>query len=1197
MKFNKILMLLILLLTFGLFAQDSNDKYSDINWKELSDADAERILGDMYAPKFFKSNGDKTQIKELIVSGNKITTILFNYGSICAPNRLSGTADLVWEGLGYGFEFTPLAASLVKGPDGENIKLVSDSYKLTTQGDYSESGDKWGWLPKAGYVDPDQDEIASLNAADKNGDGKPDSWPERWYSAGAQKYIWPAFLGDQASAPDEEVYFVVDDYSNAEFPYYPFDNDSTKRGLGLDMECRIIQFNNPLAEDALFLVYNVSNASDKTLDPVFFGMHGDPHIGGSSDYGDDLAGFVDASGFTLQPIDFPQRARNMVYAWDKDQSGTGGRRTGYFGWKFLESPSEDSDMEDNDEDGLTDESPENSAGVYIDGVTLPLDYGISDTVLFKSVFGELKPRFAGDEDGDWDPETDDIGIDGIGPDSPNYPGADYGEDDGKPSQAWYLDDNSNGAYDVGELLSDERLPGYKWAGSEPQFGRRDISESDQIGLTAFNAAQYTQKLPNVPMNDELMYDWLSAGKVDTAGQELLLKAGDNIFNFGTGPAVLEPGASQRFSMCIVFGSNINDLILNAETTTRILEADYRFAQPPAKPIVNAVAGDGKVTLYWDDRAESSVDPLTGKQDFMGYKIYRSRDYTFSDVRTITDGRGNAFLGDAFVNPETNERAQWHIVIPEDERSMYVNGFHPVEFQGRAVKYYIGDPDDTTGVIHEFVDSSVTNGIRYYYAVVAFDGGSIESGKELPPSETQSSISRDPITGKLTYDINTAMVMPGVKASNLNDADAGNYGIPVHDNGNATGFVGIKVLDELAVPDNKTYALEFTDPYTYSLLDSSGVVEEVVSDDTVFVELDHANIKEGTVVLTDAGGNVVDESKYEVNTSTGKIRGSEYNSLPKDNVYNVKYSYYPIVNSTRLDSSDGNPSFEGMKVYLVNEPLELNKEESKFSNPDINVKYEVIPATTGNPRADYRADWEIRWNNTDTTATGDWENVGDTALTKYNGMLAKCPFEIWITNPVVEKATYRVLEDKADANGKWDWGESLLIQPQGNTAFAAAYEVQFILPPDSVVSASNLVKPGDGDIFHIKTRKPFEANERYIWTTKAAKPTKTDVNVVANDIYVVPNPYVAYSLSEEPGTISSKRGERELQFRNLPEKCTIRIYTITGNLVDTIEKDDMTSYASWNLLSSEGQRIAYGVYIFHVDIPDVGEKLGRFAVIK
>jgi hypothetical protein len=37
--------------------------------------------------------------------------------------------------------------------------------------------------------------------------------------------------------------------------------------------------------------------------------------------------------------------------------------------------------------------------------------------------------------------------------------------------------------------------------------------------------------------------------------------------------------------------------------------------------------------------------------------------------------------------------------------------------------------------------------------------------------------------------------------------------------------------------------------------------------------------------------------------------------------------------------------------------------------------------------------------------------------------------------------------------------------------------------------------------------------------------------------------------------------------------------------------------NWSILSYEGQRLAYGVYIYHVDVPGVGEKIGRFALIK
>jgi hypothetical protein len=91
--------------------------------------------------------------------------------------------------------------------------------------------------------------------------------------------------------------------------------------------------------------------------------------------------------------------------------------------------------------------------------------------------------------------------------------------------------------------------------------------------------------------------------------------------------------------------------------------------------------------------------------------------------------------------------------------------------------------------------------------------------------------------------------------------------------------------------------------------------------------------------------------------------------------------------------------------------------------------------------------------------------------------------------------------------------------------------------------------------------------------------------------------VAFSVLEQPGPTALRRGEPKLQFRNLPPQCTIRIFTMVGELVDTIEKNDGNSYADWALLSYEGQRLAYGVYIFHVEVPGVGQKIGRFALIK
>jgi len=1182
---KKIFLIILIIFLGGAYLKGTRaqetDKYGNPLLKKLTDADAQRIFGDMYAPKYFKTTGDPRQIKESIISGNKITTILFNYGSICAPNRLSNIADLVWQGLGYGFEFGPLAAAEVVGDSGQTLHIVDDSFIRTFQGDYDPTGTiKWGWLPTPGYVDTTQNEIARLDIGDKNGDGKPDSWPDSWYNPKVGKYLWPAFLGDEATAPDEEVYYVDDDFTNAEFPYSPSLTDTTMKGLGLSMEVRIAQFNNPLAEDIMFLVYQITNVSDKKINKAYFGMQGDPHVGGAADYADDYAGFIDPFGNSLQGSGFPQRSRNMVYAWDDPPVGMNGHPTGYFGWKFLESPSNSTDNFDNDDDGITDETPENSAGTFIDGVNLPLTTGISDVAKYTAVYGPPHPRWSGDEDGDWNKLFDDVGIDGIGPKSKNYPGPDYGEGDGKPSQAWYDDLNGNDKYDQGEPLSDERLSGYKWAGSEPNFGMRDVTESDQIGLSSFHAAPYTNSLPNVPMNDPLMWDWLSADTIDTS-QKLLSQPGDNIFNFGTGPLSLDVGETQRFSMCILFGNDLKQLVLNAESSSRILESDYRFTKPPAKPKVSVASAKGKVILYWDTSSEASFDPYLRTFDFEGYKIYRSRDYTFSDVKSITDGFGNKYLGKP---------------LAQFDKIDSISGFSPVDYPNRGIKYYLGD---NTGLVHQYVDSTVTDGITYYYAVVAYDQGSKEFN--IPPAETQAQIKRDPVTGELTFDDNTVMVTPGGISSGYVDPEVGIGGIPEQIVGNSTGPIKVEILNPIKVP-NKSYVLTFSGDSVYNVLDSTGVNEEFVSKDTVFVSLSHQNIEPGSVVVKDAGGNVIPSDNYVVNIVTGKIRGATSGKLPKGETYSIFYRYYPVFQSHYLNNEDANPEFDGMRLFVKDDPLDLDMAHSGWiTDLKTDVKdtlfFDVRQSAYPGVKEQYRANWEIRWNNLDTLSDGSWANPGDTA---YTTLMKKviCPFTIYdVTNN--KPAVYLVVENVAGKknNGRWDFGEPIILRPSDIEhpfqTFRTSYYLRFWLPD----SLNNPKLPGKGDIFAVKTTKPFQKGDKYIFESKAPQFNKEKAKTALDNIYVVPNPYVAYSDAENPGRTSQRRGDKVLEFRNLPPKCTIRIYTITGELVDTIEKDDNTSMATWDLLSFEGQRIAYGVYIYHVEAPGVGEKIGRFAVIK
>ncbi len=91
----------------------------------------------------------------------------------------------------------------------------------------------------------------------------------------------------------------------------------------------------------------------------------------------------------------------------------------------------------------------------------------------------------------------------------------------------------------------------------------------------------------------------------------------------------------------------------------------------------------------------------------------------------------------------------------------------------------------------------------------------------------------------------------------------------------------------------------------------------------------------------------------------------------------------------------------------------------------------------------------------------------------------------------------------------------------------------------------------------------------------------------------PRPRSSPSGSRRPG-----RGPRRIEFRAIPANATVRIYTVTGDLVQTLRHDGLTTgMVPWDLRSKDNLEVAPGLYIFHVDAPDVGESVGRFAIIK
>jgi len=72
-------------------------------------------------------------------------------------------------------------------------------------------------------------------------------------------------------------------------------------------------------------------------------------------------------------------------------------------------------------------------------------------------------------------------------------------------------------------------------------------------------------------------------------------------------------------------------------------------------------------------------------------------------------------------------------------------------------------------------------------------------------------------------------------------------------------------------------------------------------------------------------------------------------------------------------------------------------------------------------------------------------------------------------------------------------------------------------------------------------------------------------------------------------------------RGLPEDCTIKIYTVTGELVNEFRHTDSESgFEYWNLRNQNNQEVAPGLYFFTIEDLTGNNKepyIGKFVIIR
>jgi hypothetical protein len=1026
---------------------------------------------------------------------------------------------------------------------------------------------EWGFEPVFGYFN-----AASESPAVST---DPMSWPpEGWPSTGTERKwagLWNGRFGPFPYG-DFETYYVMNDAQDQENlqpgnpKYSPRAKSNVKigdlmpetitqqlglpwGGVGVRVAVRGYQWNNPQTRDIIFYEYDITNVSDYDLPNVVFGYLMDLGIGhffGTGDNEDDVGSF--------------NKELDLSFCWDTSGKGYNNYETGTLGFAFLESPGIPNDGIDNDNDGLVDERRDNFAVTKVGATD-----GITDIAKFLEYNGiasvaDLKPHWDADEDQDWrdgedlngngrydsgERSGDDIGLDGVAPGEIAYtgPDADGTECNHKP----------------------DMREGYN---AEANFGITDIGESDMLGLSTFHLYVHPQGGAKWVTHDETCYQNLSDGVLDDSYRN---PANLNQC-FASGPFLLYQGRTERVSMAVIASfenlATMNDQniapiqFIRKKVVQVIYESDYRFKRPPVMPTLTATPADGKVVLTWDNRSDRDTrEPLLGgENDFEGYRLYKASDRTFQDAVLLRDGFGNP----AGMKP----------LFQCDLKNDYFGftDFAYVEGEG----YFLGN---NTGIQHHYEDTEVENGRTYYYCLTAYNRG-IKS-MDIAPSENVYTITVDE-SENITFNTpNVAVVTPRppVNGSLSSSMEL----LTDLTTLSGTGTVSLNVLEPALLKDGHQYQIRFA----VDTLNANPRIPEELSYRTngfrVYDVTDSSRLIYDENPLHYAGNNILSEAI--------KPSGTVMTVYYLNNLRPVISDMFDGMQLT-LDGLVKEAVWDSMGMGWVQGYVPINVDVNRTRLPSYPWQYDFVFTDENNP-------YKTRFAPTGKPVIFGTDNASVKAALFFDQS-----FPFYVENKFFKDSLngfskLEVIGIDKDGDKSFDlYKDEMLV---GYTYFFAGKErwlVSLFRIDFNGLTAADMPRPGD--TYRINFNRPFSPLDTIQFRVLSPEARGLAFVEDLTKVKVVPNPYIVTNTMEPAVRNNALNQRRRLMFINVPAECTIKIFTMSGYLVDTIEvhNGDDNGIAYWDLLTKEDLEIAAGVYVYHLKSQRTNkEKIGKFAVVK
>jgi len=219
-------------------------------------------------------------------------------------------------------------------------------------------------------------------------------------------------------------------------------------------------------------------------------------------------------------------------------------------------------------------------------------------------------------------------------------------------------------------------------------------------------------------------------------------------------------------------------------------------------------------------------------------------------------------------------------------------------------------------------------------------------------------------------------------------------------------------------------------------------------------------------------------------------------------------------------------------------------------------------------------------------------------------LTRVPFEVWnIADPAHPRQVNLIFRDRAQANNAnpfYSWRpDNRVYAVVVNSDYNATKIITGTAAnADNALATWVWVFYGThyavGDKVTITYAKPIQfGKDTFTFTAPNAVTGQTDLaKQDVQRINVFPNPYYASNPREV------NKYQRFVTFSHLPQRATLRIFNLAGQLVRIIQKDSPSQFTTWDLVNDSSFPVASGLYIVHIDMPDLGTtKIIKLAVIQ